>query len=205
MHIFILFYFYRQRHLVASRPASGSKCFFSHLFTKVTSPPSVPPFLPPCSSIQPSQLTFPSLPLPLPPSLPPSLPRSTTPLRLALDGPYGCLSILPSDYSHLLLVGGGIGVTPLTSTLRALYKQVSPPSLPLSLPPSLFPLAFNSDYVNGGREGHLVYISLFSLTYIVSSLLPSLTPSLPQYHTKRGLPLLQSVTLLWVVRDPTLF
>jgi ferredoxin-NADP reductase len=43
---------------------------------------------------------------------------------LRLDGPYGHLSLTPDDYSRLLLLGGGVGITPLTSTLRWLQDEV---------------------------------------------------------------------------------
>lgn len=51
--------------------------------------------------------------------------RVTTPLPpLRIDGPYGQLSIIPDDYPRLLLLGGGVGITPLTSTLRWLRDEV---------------------------------------------------------------------------------
>ena len=43
---------------------------------------------------------------------------------LGIDGPYGRISIPLEDYPRLLLVGGGVGVTPLTSTLRWLWAEV---------------------------------------------------------------------------------
>jgi predicted ferric reductase len=40
-----------------------------------------------------------------------------------VDGPYGCLSIDLGDYSRLLLVGGGIGITPITSILAFVLEE----------------------------------------------------------------------------------
>lgn len=49
----------------------------------------------------------------------------TTPFPpLGIEGPYGQLSTPLGDYPHLLLVGGGVGVTPLTSTLKWLWAEV---------------------------------------------------------------------------------
>ena len=45
-------------------------------------------------------------------------------LRMNVDGPYG-LPLAAQNYQHILLVGGGIGVTPLHACLRQLYINVS--------------------------------------------------------------------------------
>jgi predicted ferric reductase len=36
-------------------------------------------------------------------------------LRVYLDGPYGHLSISPYDYEHVILIAGGVGITPMAS------------------------------------------------------------------------------------------
>jgi len=48
-------------------------------------------------------------------------PLSST--KVHIQGPYGRLSIRIEDYHHILLVGGGIGVTPLTSTLEVIKQK----------------------------------------------------------------------------------
>jgi predicted ferric reductase len=50
--------------------------------------------------------------------------------EVSIDGPYGSLSLrnYEAEYSHLVLVAGGVGVTPMISTLqelRSLHKQGS--------------------------------------------------------------------------------
>ena len=42
-------------------------------------------------------------------------------MTINIDGPYG-IPIEPSKYSEIFLVAGGIGITPLHSTFRTLYK-----------------------------------------------------------------------------------
>ncbi|KAM3568988.1 hypothetical protein VYU27_008902 [Nannochloropsis oceanica] len=43
--------------------------------------------------------------------------------RVMVDGPYGRCSLSLPCYSHLLLLGGGVGITPLSSTLAWLRKR----------------------------------------------------------------------------------
>jgi len=45
-------------------------------------------------------------------------------IKVNVDGPYG-LPVASSHYRHILLVGGGIGVTPLHSCLRQLYMNAA--------------------------------------------------------------------------------
>jgi ferredoxin-NADP reductase len=50
-----------------------------------------------------------------------------------LDGPYGILSVDPGKYASLLLVAGGIGITPMHCILQQIKKHVghrpSPPTV----------------------------------------------------------------------------
>ena len=59
---------------------------------------------------------------PPPPSSSHSADTPLPPIRL--EGPHGRLALTPDDYPRLLLLGGGVGITPLTSTLRWLQQQV---------------------------------------------------------------------------------
>ena len=40
-------------------------------------------------------------------------------VHVSLDGPYGCMSINPSSYSRLILVAGGIGITPFLPIIKS--------------------------------------------------------------------------------------
>jgi predicted ferric reductase len=51
-------------------------------------------------------------------------------LRVAIDGPYG-VPLRVSEYTHILMVAGGIGVTPLMAVFRQLYLQVTTNTNPL--------------------------------------------------------------------------
>ena len=50
---------------------------------------------------------------------------------MRIDGPYGKLSIHLPTYPSLLLLGGGVGVTPLTSILRWMKEERKVGGLPL--------------------------------------------------------------------------
>lgn len=50
--------------------------------------------------------------------------RAVQETAIRVGGPYGCLSVDLEDYDRLLLVGGGVGVTPLTSTLAHIGRAV---------------------------------------------------------------------------------
>ncbi|KAJ1943460.1 hypothetical protein FBU59_002905 [Linderina macrospora] len=50
--------------------------------------------------------------------------------RILVDGPYGAPTQQVFDYGCVVLVGGGIGVTPMASVLKSLYYQLlSPPRM----------------------------------------------------------------------------
>jgi len=51
-------------------------------------------------------------------------------IKIHVEGPYGSLSIRPQDYRSLVLVGGGVGVTPLTSTIQKIKEQADNARLP---------------------------------------------------------------------------
>ncbi|KAJ2775654.1 hypothetical protein IWQ57_000283 [Coemansia nantahalensis] len=44
---------------------------------------------------------------------------------IMVDGPYGAPTQQVFDYEHLVLVGGGIGVTPMSSVLKSLFYQLT--------------------------------------------------------------------------------
>ncbi|KAJ1737629.1 hypothetical protein LPJ72_000326 [Coemansia sp. Benny D160-2] len=44
---------------------------------------------------------------------------------IMVDGPYGAPTQQVFDYEHVILVGGGIGVTPMSSVLKSLYYQLT--------------------------------------------------------------------------------
>ncbi|KAJ1947275.1 hypothetical protein GGF37_000577 [Kickxella alabastrina] len=44
---------------------------------------------------------------------------------IMIDGPYGAPTQQVFDYEHVVLVAGGIGVTPMSSVLKSLYYQVT--------------------------------------------------------------------------------
>ncbi|KAJ2723572.1 hypothetical protein GGI07_002527 [Coemansia sp. Benny D115] len=58
-----------------------------------------------------------------------TMPPSDQPLislpTLLIDGPYGAPTQQVFDYEHIVLVGGGIGVTPMSSVLKSLYYQLT--------------------------------------------------------------------------------
>ncbi len=45
-------------------------------------------------------------------------------MRVRLDGPYRHISADPARYGLLILVAGGVGVTPMIGCLRTLAEQV---------------------------------------------------------------------------------
>lgn len=49
------------------------------------------------------------------------------PLDVSVDGPYGCLSVDLGRYRRLVLFAGGIGITPLTTTLAYLIYEKRQP------------------------------------------------------------------------------
>ncbi|KAJ2716733.1 hypothetical protein H4R19_000473 [Coemansia spiralis] len=44
---------------------------------------------------------------------------------IMIDGPYGAPTQQVFDYEHVVLVGGGIGVTPMSSVLKSLFYQLT--------------------------------------------------------------------------------
>jgi predicted ferric reductase len=52
-------------------------------------------------------------------------------MRAAIDGPYG-VPLRVANYTHLLLVAGGIGVTPLIAVFRQLYLQATNSAKPVN-------------------------------------------------------------------------
>ncbi|KAJ2313029.1 hypothetical protein IWW54_001742 [Coemansia sp. RSA 2705] len=61
--------------------------------------------------------------LPSPPSLPPLVAAQLP--TIMVDGPYGAPTQDVFDYSHILLICGNIGVTPMSSVLKSLYYQLT--------------------------------------------------------------------------------
>ena len=59
------------------------------------------------------------------------LTAQASPLRFRLDGPYGQPAVPMNKYSTIVLVGGGIGVTPLLPILADAAKPLATRSLPL--------------------------------------------------------------------------
>lgn len=45
--------------------------------------------------------------------------------KIMVDGPYGAPTQQVFDYEHVVLIAGGIGVTPMSSVLKSLYYQVT--------------------------------------------------------------------------------
>ena len=48
--------------------------------------------------------------------------RQVIPPLLRVDGPYGSLSMRYQRYGRLLLIGGGVGITPLLAILKDVYQ-----------------------------------------------------------------------------------
>ncbi|KAJ2358127.1 hypothetical protein GGF43_001022, partial [Coemansia sp. RSA 2618] len=61
------------------------------------------------------------------PALPGGNPQLPT---IMVDGPYGAPTQDVFDYSHILLICGNIGVTPMSSVLKSLYYQLTKPKGP---------------------------------------------------------------------------
>ena len=40
-------------------------------------------------------------------------------ILVALDGPYGCMNINPTSYSRIIIIAGGIGITPFLPVIRS--------------------------------------------------------------------------------------
>ena len=59
--------------------------------------------------------------------LPPSIEEEDEPLTVLVDGPYGHLSLDLRRYRRLVLFAGGIGVTPITTTLAYIIHEKSQP------------------------------------------------------------------------------
>ena len=47
--------------------------------------------------------------------------------QILVDGPYGHPGLRPADYGRVVLVAGGIGVTPLASMLASILDGPPPP------------------------------------------------------------------------------
>ncbi|KAJ2746465.1 hypothetical protein GGI20_001308 [Coemansia sp. BCRC 34301] len=45
--------------------------------------------------------------------------------KIMVDGPYGAPTQQVFDYEHIVLIAGGIGVTPMSSVLKSLYYQLT--------------------------------------------------------------------------------
>ncbi|KAJ2259295.1 hypothetical protein GGI13_000078 [Coemansia sp. RSA 455] len=45
--------------------------------------------------------------------------------KIMIDGPYGAPTQQVFDYEHIVLIAGGIGVTPMSSVLKSLYYQLT--------------------------------------------------------------------------------
>ncbi|KAJ2810658.1 hypothetical protein H4S07_002548 [Coemansia furcata] len=45
--------------------------------------------------------------------------------KIMIDGPYGAPTQQVFDYEHVVLIAGGIGVTPMSSVLKSLYYQLT--------------------------------------------------------------------------------
>jgi hypothetical protein len=117
-------------------------------------------------------------------------------LKVNIDGPYG----LPppfSRYSHILLIGGGIGITPLHSSLRSLYLSARDHYATTSRNKNTnTDTCSNSDVKGNGKgNGHSSYGSSATATATASQEDDSSSPTAYPYAGTT------SVRLVWVVRS----